>query len=674
MKKIDFHIHTVKTAVDAYFEFDLEKLKEYVQIMAIDGIAITNHNQFDRSQYETICNSLEITVLPGIEINVGKGHAILITDKTDLDDFSEKCARVAEQVKVAEDFLDIEGLKTIFGNLSEYLIIPHYDKHQPVDQATLEQLGDNFYVGEVASAKKFMYAINNSNLPTPVLFSDARAKPDWEFKSRQTFVDVNEICVRDLKLCFTDKSKVSLSKQEGNALIQVTPGGINISTGLTVVLGGRSSGKSRTLDEIYTYNENVKYIRQFELIETEPDKEAEKFNDTIGKKRQDESDKHLRQFHGVVDEIKTISLANDEKRIEEYVDSLKKFASETERHDLYSKTVIFNEKEYEPADYQTLKELIVATEKLLQPGKYSGIVEAHVNRQDLVKLLHDLVINLRKESLQKRKQEWVNSVIRSTKRQLGTLSAVNPISDVNFLEIAKNRAKVARFETIVKELQKPRVLDRKTVRRFTIEETNVAIKGAQDLKSLSGKMTSFMEAFSKYVTPYEFLLELMKIEELDSNSYYRFFTKIEFRIINEFGVNISGGERAEFKLVQTIDDAIKYDMLLIDEPESSFDNLFLSNDVNSTIKDIAENIPVVVVTHNNTIGASIKPNYLLFTERTINDGSAEYRVYTGLSTDKNLKCISESRTVKNADVTLKYLEAGKENYEERRRMYEMLED
>lgn len=36
---------------------------------------------------------------------------------------------------------------------------------------------------------------------------------------------------------------------------------------------------------------------------------------------------------------------------------------------------------------------------------------------------------------------------------------------------------------------------------------------------------------------------------------------------------ISGGESAEFNLLQTIEDARNYDMLLIDEPESSFDNI-----------------------------------------------------------------------------------------------------
>jgi len=44
MKKIDLHIHTVKTNSDADFEFNMESLAEYVKTKSIDVIAITNHN------------------------------------------------------------------------------------------------------------------------------------------------------------------------------------------------------------------------------------------------------------------------------------------------------------------------------------------------------------------------------------------------------------------------------------------------------------------------------------------------------------------------------------------------------------------------------------------------------------------------------------------------------
>ena len=52
MKKIDLHIHTVSNPLsDSSFEFDINVLKKYMNDMGINGIAITNHNVFDKEQF-----------------------------------------------------------------------------------------------------------------------------------------------------------------------------------------------------------------------------------------------------------------------------------------------------------------------------------------------------------------------------------------------------------------------------------------------------------------------------------------------------------------------------------------------------------------------------------------------------------------------------------------------
>ena len=55
MKKVDLHIHTVATVSDHYFEFSMDTLQSYVECKELDAIAVTNHNLFDRKQYEEIC-------------------------------------------------------------------------------------------------------------------------------------------------------------------------------------------------------------------------------------------------------------------------------------------------------------------------------------------------------------------------------------------------------------------------------------------------------------------------------------------------------------------------------------------------------------------------------------------------------------------------------------------
>ncbi len=126
-------------------------------------------------------------------------------------------------------------------------------------------------------------------------------------------------------------------------------------------------------------------------------------------------------------------------------------------------------------------------------------------------------------------------------------------------------------------------------------------------------------------------------------------------------------------MLQEIKDAQNYDILLIDEPESSFDNMFLNSDVNQIIREISESMPVVVVTHNSTVGASVGADYLLYASKKIEDGNAIYRLFSGYPTDRRLSSI-DNETVCNHEIMLNSLEAGDDAYDDRRQGYEAIKD
>ena len=178
MKKLDLHIHTIPTISDREFQFSLNKLKEYVAKCEIDAVAITNHNCFDKFQYDEISRELDgiCKVFPGIEINIGQnaGHLICITDCEDANDFEVKCLNVKEKIKNPKDSIDFDDLKSIFENLNKYLWIPHYDKKPSVDKNILKKMRGEIFCGEVASVKKFIYCQKNHDELTPVYFSDYR--------------------------------------------------------------------------------------------------------------------------------------------------------------------------------------------------------------------------------------------------------------------------------------------------------------------------------------------------------------------------------------------------------------------------------------------------------------------------------------------------------------------
>ena len=147
---------------------------------------------------------------------------------------------------------------------------------------------------------------------------------------------------------------------------------------------------------------------------------------------------------------------------------------------------------------------------------------------------------------------------------------------------------------------------------------------------LTGKFHSicaFSNAFESYSQPYKYLAALKDNEQLAPSELYKYFTCIEYEILNKDGFKVSGGERSEFRLLQEIKNAQNYDYLLIDEPESSFDNLFLKSEVNQMLKEISKTMPVIIVTHNSVVGASIKADYIIFTSKEASKDGIIYRRY-----------------------------------------------
>ena len=153
MKKIDLHIHTVDTVSDHNFEFSMDTLQSYVECKELDAIAITNHNLFDRKQYEEICKKISIPVFPGIEIDVEQGHLLLITSLEDLEDFEPRCKQIQEINSTNTSWISEEDLLRCFPNIGKYVLIPHYDKNPKLELHRISKIKDHITCGEVTSIK-----------------------------------------------------------------------------------------------------------------------------------------------------------------------------------------------------------------------------------------------------------------------------------------------------------------------------------------------------------------------------------------------------------------------------------------------------------------------------------------------------------------------------------------
>jgi len=675
MKKIDLHLHTKTSQYgDPVYDFSLSKLQEYVDKLSIDCIAVTNHNLFDLEQFNQLSEQLGITVLPGIEIDTEKGHLLLISENTELDDFDSKCRQVENLIHSKSDFISIQQIKDVFTDLRKYLLVPHYDKDPILRPEIIEQLKPHITSGEVSSAKKFKYCINNTSSLVPVLFSDLRFTPQMtKFSTRQTFIDIDDTSLRAIKTCLMDKNKVFLHHNEGHRFFPIFENGQKLSTGLNVILGERSSGKTYTLKTIARLHENVKHIKQFELLETDEEKDKKKFDELLTTKQSGVSEQFLKEFKEVVEDVVKIDRKENEKRIESYLNSLLKVAAEEEKKDVYSKCMLFNESKFIETNNETLKQLVESTELLIENTQHRTLIDKHISKKILQELAVDLMKKYEEVQQKNLKVRWINSLVVNIQKELQSSTDSEHVKDIDFYNILLEKEKLRKFENIANQIKKEKVIEQKDVRRFKIVASTRRYSGAQALKNKSGIQTAFSDAFALYDSPIAFLEELNKKQGIPATEFYKYFVDVSYKILNEHGAEVSGGERSEFNLLDKIQHAHHYDFLLIDEPESSFDNLFLKNEVNEQIRQISKTVPVIVVTHNNTVGASIKPDYILYTKKEIVNGKADYKIFSGNPADTILKTVN-GEEINNYNIMLNCLEAGDSAYIERKQSYENLKN
>lgn len=679
MKRCDLHIHTVPSVSDRIFEYDKDVLLDYVTTTGLDVIAVTNHNLFEYSQFYEIKNALPNTVvLPGIEVDLEKGHILVIANNDDgtLFDFNAKCEEVKNKIQSKDDFISYESFIRIFDDVSHYLLIPHYEKDPKLNKDIIVKLGKNIIAGEVSSVKKFIYLENEETEPTPVYFSDFRAEkgvtPD-RFPVSHTFIDVDQVNVNTLKLCLMDKTKVSLTAEKGVKLFQIFPNGQMLSTGLNIMFGKRSTGKTYTLDAIASrFEGRAKYIKQFELLNTSKN-DSDQFENDMKIRQENSAEDYLREFSAIVtDMLKTCSVDEDEMKLQKYIKAVMLSAQQSDINDIYSRSKLFNESDFKVKNNEEIKKLINATLELLESQLYKSLINKYLQEHSLKELLKELIEHYRKDYTKNLYFKEVNNMISVVKAALQLKSAAHRIPDVDLYQYLINKKKREVFSKIALAIKDKKTISTEKAGNFTISVSVRPFINASDLKSVISRQISLSNAFLRYGNPIQYLEEL-KMAGVEINRIYKLFAAIDYRILNSSGLPVSGGERSEFNFLQKIKDAILCDILIIDEPESSFDNIFLKNEVNRFIKEMAENMPVIISTHNNTIGGSIKPDYILYTEKKIEANEPHFNIYSGYPYAKNLTDV-DGNTIENYEITLNSLEAGEQAYSERRDIYETLKN
>ena len=329
--------------------------------------------------------------------------------------------------------------------------------------------------------------------------------------------------------------------------------------------------------------------------------------------------------------------------------------------DIYSKAKLFNEKELKLPDTKNLKNAISNVESLINNQKYNYIINQVLGVNKLKELSVALHTELRKLKKEASLAQLTNNITEIIQKKLTTKSSTPSVKRTNLYDIAKDIQRVKRFNTLVNGMKKEKKIKTIKLQNFYKRSIRKPFKGAQEIKSLAKSKDKFSEAFNKYDDPYAYLCALKEIPSINVTDLHKFFVKIDHSIVNYSGQKISGGQRTEFIFLQKIQNALDYDYLIIDEPEGSFDNIFLKESINQYIQDVSNKITVIMTTHNSTLGTSINPDYLIYcTKNNEND----FDVFYGYPNDEFLKN-KNNITVSNKQAQLDcahFLDLNKDEY------------
>lgn len=672
---IDLHIHTIPTISDAEFEFDIKTLKQYIAIMHIDVIAITNHDKFDAKQFKQIQEELINTIVfPGVEVSLEGGHMLVISPLDLIHEFESSCGDLEKRIIRQGDYITVGDFYKLFPEYKRYLLIPHYQKNPAIKEHIIQAFPKEYIVcGEVSSPKKFetMKRDVEGSL-TPVMFSDQRMKKDMEhFKVGVTYVDIDTVDIPKLKIAFSDKSKVSLNPNFKDGDFVVFDDGTTAAYGLNVLLGKRSSGKTFLLDAINeSFGENVKYIPQF-AITKKCDKDS--FQKTIDKLYENVSESYLAPLRKIISIVLEIDTQLDNKRVDDYARTLVEYAKGQSKANVFSKAKIFKESQFSNVEPKEILSLLDALEMLLNNTKYKDLINNFVDIQQLQKLFLAMVDKYREEAKGYKLRNEANDIISSVRHLLLNKAAITQPAEVDFYAIMKNRLIVSKFNKLAEALKRASSIEKlsSSFDRFSIEVSRRPFDKVSEIRNVIKLKDALSEVFSDYYnnSPYLFIKKA-KLAGVPEDSLYKIIVKIDLETKNDKGEIVSGGERAEFLLLKELEEANTSDMLLFDEPEPSFDNMFIKDKIIATLKSISKRIPVIVATHNNSIGASMNPDRIIY---AVSEDGNGHKLFSGTLTSNALTTVGgESLPIRTT--MLDTLEAGNELYDKRRAIYENLKD
>ena len=268
--KIDFHCHTkaVKSGEKQTRNITAHKFKEAIKNAGVKMVAITNHNTFDRQQFDEFKKEIadEFILLPGIELDViglnGKnGHVVLVYDDTDLDNFYSRIELLLRNSTPNTFTISIEDIVKFINEIN-CIVLAHYYKPDALDIESINYLKEN-----IKDNYRFFYEPSNYRTLGILINHNFRALKgtditNWDEYNKQDFANIKlDIDSYKQLLNFLKKDETvieSLLNKQTKYSIDIAfkkddKEIVDIYDDVNIFFGTKGTGKSVSLEKIEQY-------------------------------------------------------------------------------------------------------------------------------------------------------------------------------------------------------------------------------------------------------------------------------------------------------------------------------------------------------------------------------------------------------------------------------------
>jgi len=698
--RIDFHCHTkaVKSGENKTRNINATDFKEAIKDARVKMVAITNHNSFDKNQFDEFYKEVnnDFILLPGIELDtIGikneKGHIVIVYDDKDLNTFDNKVSKLLEGTNPDTFTIDIEKLIEFINNIN-CIVLAHYFKPDALDIESInyikEKITDNFRLFYEPSNYRTLGIMINHNFRalkgTDIV--------DWKDYGKQEFANIKldiDSYKQFIKFLKKDKTVIEslLNKQTKYSVdIGYKDDGhefVDLYDDVNVFFGTKGTGKSVSLEKIKKYfKDNGKKTSSYSPNDNK-DKLDQRLKILDDERKMSSYDKNNYSYE--------FSDINEwtEPDVTQFIDYINyvKYKDQNANKKRMKIVEIRNVLGYNNKILQTGKQDFENLNTVMNLLNNIDIKKYIVQEKEgqLIKLTNELLesikeaysYNFDEKTSIKLTNNAVSKIKTIVEKKTETKTIPNETGFINFakkhfsLEISINKILDGfKFEYVsnpeyIGKLEEEKLLYKKTMITMLNDssKSDDGFKGINNLKEIKGILKAIKndvyndnlaEDISKYKEKYE--------QNLSLDDFIGITKKF---VVDGKDYKPSTGEATMIILNDALDD--KYDIYILDEPEKSLGNNYVSDVLVSRLNDLAKMKKVVVVaTHNANVAVRTMPYRSIL--KVYDNG--EYKTFIGNPYVNKLVNIKDENDYKDwKEESIRILEGGKEAFDERSDIY-----